>query len=250
MESFTSRLNLARRKYQTSPKLNRCNSTIPEYGGKYDSSRTSSGLRTFCSPQMSDLLEEDINAQSCLVKPTNYPQFVLANSFVPPNETAKLWDLIARFIERRLENGKGVILPGLGILTLSSQKFQLSQDIVEHSLKPVFIVSGKFAIYHRLPVSSRRTSSDIPNVSLNFITLARILAIERDRVEMAYSEAVEKINGMLRAGRKVVLPFRGIGTLVLCLESVKMNFTSEFLARNQTTKIVRVNDKKHFRCRR
>lgn len=128
-------------------------------------------------------------------------------------EDHKAWESLGRYVVQNLTRRKGVIVPGLGTFTLSTQvnlegiNPALTKD--RDDRQPVFIVSQELApgirsgIAHESgirPYTNKGVSGGIPLVKLNYAELSQITALSKDESKSLLEAAIRKFSNNVKKG--------------------------------------------------
>ncbi|XP_072258450.1 coiled-coil domain-containing protein 81 [Pyxicephalus adspersus] len=145
------------------------------------------------------------------------------------DDVATIWACVAEFIEHHMSQQKGVQIPGLGTFTLSRHKLDVGNNKFVVVQRPVFLLSEKFAQIHGLKYNKIFTTSDIPILSLNFIALSSSCSFNRDTIEGCVRETLSVFSRSVATKQNVEFSFKGIGTLIIRNQKVKMKFYKDFV---------------------
>ena len=76
-------------------------------------------------------------------------------------EIAGIWDVICRYIENQLKNGKACSLIGLGKFTFLSKKIDGGTMGIKEQRTPVFVMNESFLRLHGLKYSKQYITSEV-----------------------------------------------------------------------------------------
>ncbi|CAI9614439.1 unnamed protein product, partial [Staurois parvus] len=124
---------------------------------------------------------------------------------------------------------KGVKIPGLGTFTLSRHKLEVGNNKFILVQRPVFLLSEKFVQIHGLKYNKVFTTSEIPVVPLNFIAMSFSCSYNRDTIEGCVRETLGIFSRSLATKQNVEFSFKGIGSLIIRNQKVKMKFYKDFV---------------------
>eukprot|EP00795_Rhopilema_esculentum_P017226 gene17226-8778_t len=140
-----------------------------------------------------------------------------------------VWDTVSEFIGKTMGSQKGVVIPSLGVFTLSQRKLDVGNNKFILVQRPVFQVSEKFAMTHALQTTKYHTDGQIPVVSLNFAAISQETSMERDTVEGCVREMLQALSRSVQTKKNVEFIFPSIGKLSIKDSRVKMKFYKDFL---------------------
>ncbi|XP_018408742.1 PREDICTED: coiled-coil domain-containing protein 81 [Nanorana parkeri] len=144
------------------------------------------------------------------------------------DDVSTIWASVAEFIEHQMSQQKGVQIPGLGTFTLSRHTLDVGNKLILVQ-RPVFLLSEKFVQIHGLKYNKIFTTSDIPVVPLNFIALSFSCSYNRDTIEGCVRETLCVFSRSVATKQNVEFSFKGIGTLIIRDQKVKMKFYKDFV---------------------
>ncbi|XP_068122871.1 coiled-coil domain-containing protein 81 isoform X2 [Hyperolius riggenbachi] len=145
------------------------------------------------------------------------------------DDVSSIWASVSEFIEHQMSQQKGVQIPGLGTFTLSRHKLDVGNNKFILVQRPVFLLSEKFVQIHALKYNKIFTTGDIPVVPLNFIALSFSCPFNRDTIEGCVKETLSAFSRSVATKQSVEFSFRGIGSLIIRDQKVKMKFYKDFL---------------------
>ncbi|KAM5180386.1 coiled-coil domain-containing protein 81 [Mantella aurantiaca] len=145
------------------------------------------------------------------------------------DDVSTIWACVAEFTEHQMTQQKGVQIPGLGTFTLSRHKLDVGNNKFILVQRPVFLLSEKFAQTHGLKYNKVFTTSEIPVVPLNFIALSFSCSYSRDTIEGCVRETLGVFSRSVATKQNVEFSFKGIGTLLIRNQKVKMKFYKDFV---------------------
>lgn len=144
-------------------------------------------------------------------------------------DVSTIWACVAEFIEHQMSQQKGVQIPGLGTFTLSRHKLDVGNNKFILVQRPVFLLSEKFAQIHGLKYNKVFTTGEIPVVPLNFIALSFSCSYNRDTIESCVRETLCVFSRSVATKQNVEFGFKGIGSLIIRNQKVKMKFYKDFV---------------------
>ena len=151
-----------------------------------------------------------------------------------------IWEALGRYIFQSFSKKKGVMIPGFGTFTYTTQ---VSLDGINSALtknrddrSPVFIVSSELApgirsgIAHDSgirPYTNKGVSGVTPTVKLNLAELSQLSGLSKDETKKRLDEAIRKFAENIKKGdARVEIP--GIGSLVCKNNITAVIFNKKF----------------------
>ena len=151
-----------------------------------------------------------------------------------------LWGSLGRYIGQSFLKKKGVVIPGLGTFTFSTQ---VSLEGINPALtknrddrEPVFIVSSELSpgvrsgISHGTglrPYTNKGVSGLTPTVKINLAEVSQLSGLSKDEIKKRLDGAIRKLSEDLKKGDlRVDIP--GLGTLVSKSNIVAVFFNQRF----------------------
>eukprot|EP00118_Oscarella_pearsei_P004142 m.17224 g.17224 ORF g.17224 m.17224 type:complete len:655 (+) comp27390_c0_seq2:80-2044(+) len=144
-------------------------------------------------------------------------------------DVVSVWEVVSSFIERQMNQQKGVQVPGLGLFTFSQRKLDLSSSKAILIQRPVFQLSEKFARNHLVEHTKEHVSGHVPVVQLNYTAVSMESPFDRDTVERCVREVLLALSRCVQKNRTVEFTFAGIGRLAIRNSKAKMKFFKEFI---------------------
>lgn len=164
-----------------------------------------------------------------LVSAAKNSKFSAINTNLSDEDVSSVWDGVSNFVEKQMNQQKGVNIPGLGTFTFSQKKLDVGNNKYILIQRPVFSLSEKFAQTHGLHTTKHHVSGQIPVVQLNYSQLSFDSPYDRDAVEACVKEVLGALQRSIAAKRNVEFTFNGIGRLQIRESRVKMKFYKEFV---------------------
>ncbi len=142
----------------------------------------------------------------------------------------QVWHQISLFIDTNMLDSRGISLPGFGTFSFFQQKLVIGNN--KHVLiqRPLFVISQKFAQTHRLRLTKRTVSGNIPVQGINYTLISSQAGLGRDYVQMCVKHVLQVFNQSLMTRGKGELNFESIGKLVVSKGYAEMVFLPEFIS--------------------
>lgn len=156
------------------------------------------------------------------------------------SEDSEFWTALGRYVIQSFLKKKGVIVPGLGVFTFTTQ---VSLEGINPSLiknrddrQPVFIVSADLApgvrsgISHGSglrPYTNKGVSGVVPTVKLNMAELGQVSGKSKDEAKTRMENALRRLSENIKKG-DVRVEIQGLGSLISKSNIVAVVFNQQF----------------------
>jgi len=140
-----------------------------------------------------------------------------------------VWDAISKYIMEQICAGRPVKIQGMITFTLKVMKIEISQTQVIVKRIPHAVVSGDLVRKCSLKVKRPAYNLDIPETMLLVSTIANIVGLSREHVQICIEEVLQAFIRALIICPQVQFIFPNIGRLVSNCREVEFVFCSDFL---------------------
>ncbi|KAK2958090.1 putative serine/threonine protein kinase [Blattamonas nauphoetae] len=151
-------------------------------------------------------------------------------------EIVDLWHGVGDFVSQTLQQGKAVTLPQFGVFTFHIDTVSTQTVNGQKKRIPLFRFLPNFSSGNGVSVKATvKESSNVPNVTLNFITVSTNSGVSRDRCQVGYTFLLQAISDELRKGRTVNLDLGVASLSIRSGSSTVVKFKGSSFANANTT---------------
>jgi len=147
------------------------------------------------------------------------------------SEVIGVWDSVAAFVKKNMDQQKAVSIPGLGTFTFTQTRLDVGNKKFVLSQRPVFVLSEKLVQTHALRQKKYTVPGGLPVLPLNLASLSMDSngAYTRDTIDGCVRQVLGALSRCVAANRPVEFTFNGIGRLQIRDSRVKMKFFKNFV---------------------
>lgn len=132
-----------------------------------------------------------------------------------------IWDALSYYIREEMAKKRGVVVPGFGTFTFIEHRIYIGNQKELVKLKPHLALSERFAQTHDIHYDKAPLNERIPVSRINYSALRELIVtrtrheFSRETIEKVLNEAFTAIDHFLRRDGRVLIPFNGLGSLVV-----------------------------------
>lgn len=139
-----------------------------------------------------------------------------------------LFDIICRYIEHQITNGKACSLTPLGKFTFHVKKIDTGTQGILETRYPVFIPNEQFTRKYQLKYNNMGyASNEIPVIEVNYMLVAQRATTVKDIVITIMKIILNRIGEVLHSGKRVDLDFR-VGNLICEKQIMEFEWNEQF----------------------
>ncbi|PAA79508.1 hypothetical protein BOX15_Mlig016345g3, partial [Macrostomum lignano] len=155
----------------------------------------------------------------------------LSATSVSEEDLFHIWEAVSRFIEKNLQNQKGVHIPNFGTFSFVQKKLDVGNAKYLLIQRPVFQLFERICQTHGLAQTKYHVTGSVPVVQLNYAALSVESSghFDRDKIETCVRETLGALNRSIAMQRNVELVFCGVGRLQIRCGGVKFKFYKDFV---------------------
>ncbi|XP_050528081.1 uncharacterized protein LOC126898184 [Daktulosphaira vitifoliae] len=159
-------------------------------------------------------------------------------------DVIKVWDSLSRWIEKNLNRDNGILMKGIGYLTIAQWEINIGKGYPFTIRKPVFVVDEKLTKDYCLKRKRPYNSGKIHQHKLNLLSVSKDYGLDVNMVTHCYKEVITAFRKLLYEEKNCELPFPRIGKLQVKNKKITMKFYLEFLEKQNENLINSTEAKK------